>query len=193
MPAYKTSLSGPAAKGRDGNDGGAAVFNAGVAAGNVQPYFITQAVSDLDGSKTLDQQPELPTIRDQALQAAGAFSAFIAAATTTLDIAIYDFRLLPGPLEDEFLGAIRAAAQRGVSVRLAYDKTAESSEETGLKDFSGAGGDPAPVGTHTFLARAQLPPASRCARSPRRPSTRAPRSCTTSTSSATRAPRRRRC
>ena len=136
---------------------GAAVFNTGGAAGNVQPYFITQAVTDLDDSKTLDQQPELAAIQDQALQAAGAFTAFIGGATQGLDIAIYDFRLLPGPLEDEFLGAIRAAARRGVSVRLAYDKSAESSEETGLKAFGGAGGDPAPVGTHTFLARAQFP------------------------------------
>jgi phosphatidylserine/phosphatidylglycerophosphate/cardiolipin synthase-like enzyme len=134
------------------------VFNAGVAAGNVQPYFLTQAVTDLDDSKTLDQQPELAAIQAQALRAADAFSAFIGTATATLDIAIYDFRLMPGPLEDEFLSAIKAAAERGVTVRLAYDKTAETSEETGLKDFGGAGGDPAPAGTHAFLARAQLPP-----------------------------------
>jgi phosphatidylserine/phosphatidylglycerophosphate/cardiolipin synthase-like enzyme len=133
------------------------VFNVGVAVGDVQPYFLTQAVTDLDKSKPLDQQPELAAITGQAIQAADAFSAFIGAATATLDIAIYDFRLLAGPLEDDFVGAIRAAAQRGVAVRLAYDKTAESSEETGLKDFGGAGGDPAPAGTHTFLAAARLP------------------------------------
>jgi hypothetical protein len=75
------------------------VFNAGVAAGNVQPYFLTQAVTDLDDSKTLDQQPELAAIQAQALRAADAFSAFIGTATATLDIAIYDFRLMPGPLE----------------------------------------------------------------------------------------------
>ncbi len=133
------------------------MFNAGVAAGNVQPYFLTQAVTDLDDSKPLGQQPELAAITDQALQAADAFAAFIGAATATLDIAIYDFRLLPGPLEDQFLGAVRAAARRGVSVRLAYDRTQETTEETTLKAFGGAGGDPAPVGTHTFLARAQFP------------------------------------
>jgi phosphatidylserine/phosphatidylglycerophosphate/cardiolipin synthase-like enzyme len=133
------------------------VFNTGVAAGNVQPYFLSQAVADLDDSKSLDQQPELAAIQAQALQAADAFAAFIGAATSSLDIAIYDFRLLPGPLADQFLGAIRAAAQRGVSVRLAYDKTQETSDETSLKAFASAGGDPAPVGTHTFLARAQLP------------------------------------
>jgi phosphatidylserine/phosphatidylglycerophosphate/cardiolipin synthase-like enzyme len=133
------------------------MFSAGVAAGNVQPYFLTQAVQDLDKSRPLGQQPELAAVTAQALQAAGAFAAFIDAATASLDIAIYDFRLLPGPLEDRFLGAIRAAAQRGVSVRLAYDKTQESSEETSLKAFGGAGGDPAPAGTHAFLARAQFP------------------------------------
>jgi phosphatidylserine/phosphatidylglycerophosphate/cardiolipin synthase-like enzyme len=136
---------------------GAALFSAGIAVEDVQPYFLTQAAVDLDGSKPLDQQPGLAAIEDQALQAAGAFAGFIGGATASLDIAIYDFRLLAGALTDQFVGAVRAAAERGVSVRLAYDKTQETADDVTLKAFGDAGGDPAPVGTHIFLAAAGFP------------------------------------
>ena len=84
------------------------------------------------------------------------FTAFIGAATQ-LDIAIYDFRLLDGPLTDQIVGAVKAAAARGVSVRLAYDRVQGAADDVTLKAFGAAGGDPAPVGTHTFLQAARLP------------------------------------
>src|SRR4051812_2028673 len=111
--------------------------------GDVQPYFLTQAAVDLDRSKPLDQQAGLAVIEDQALQSAEAFAGFIEGATASLDIAIYDFRLLAGPLTDRFVGAVRAAAERGVSIRLAYDKTQGAADGVTLKAFGDAGGDPA--------------------------------------------------
>jgi phosphatidylserine/phosphatidylglycerophosphate/cardiolipin synthase-like enzyme len=45
---------------------------------------------------------------------------FLAAATTSLDIALYDFKLGPG-LEELVVDTIQAASARGVSVRLAYN------------------------------------------------------------------------
>jgi hypothetical protein len=123
--------------------------------GNVQPYFLTQADVALDKSKPLPQQPNLAAIEDQALTVGEVFAGFISAATTSLDIAIYDFRLLDGALTDKIVQAVQAAAERGVSVRLAYDRTQAAGAI--LKAFADAGGDPAPVGTHTFVATAALP------------------------------------
>jgi hypothetical protein len=134
------------------------MLSPGTAVGNIQPYFLSQAVPDLDPSKPLDQQPELAAITDQALAAADIFAQFIEGATTSLDIAIYDFRLLPGALTNRIVGATRDAAGRGVTVRLAYDKTQEAGDDATLKAFGDAGGDPAPTGTHLFIARAALPP-----------------------------------
>ena len=46
--------------------------------------------------------------------------AWLGAARTTLDLALYDVRL-PGPVGDGVAGALRAAMGRGVQVRLAYN------------------------------------------------------------------------
>jgi phosphatidylserine/phosphatidylglycerophosphate/cardiolipin synthase-like enzyme len=46
--------------------------------------------------------------------------AFIEAAKTTLDIALYDVRL-PGEIGDRVAGSIKAAAARGVAVRIMYN------------------------------------------------------------------------
>jgi len=51
---------------------------------------------------------------------ADALVAFLDAATSTLDLALYDVRL-PGPMGDRVSGALRAAHDRGVRVRLAYN------------------------------------------------------------------------
>jgi hypothetical protein len=45
---------------------------------------------------------------------------FVGQAQTTLDVALYDVRL-PGPPGDVVAGALRAAAERGVALRLAYN------------------------------------------------------------------------
>ena len=130
------------------------MLSTGTPVGNIQPYFLTQVVPDLDPAKVLDQQPELAAITDQALAVADILTGFIEGARTSLDIAIYDFRLLPGALTDKIVGAVRDAAGRGVAVRLAYDKTTGADDDATLKAFAGAGGDPAPAGTHLFIARA---------------------------------------
>jgi|tagenome__1003787_1003787.scaffolds.fasta_scaffold20954649_2 phosphatidylserine/phosphatidylglycerophosphate/cardiolipin synthase-like enzyme len=137
------------------------MFSTGTPVGNIQPYFLTQVVpeQDLDPAKQLDQQPQLAAITGQAQAVADVFAGFIGAAAVSLDIAIYDFRLLPGALTDTIAGAVRDAAGRGVAVRLAYDKTQETDDEATLKAFAGAGGDPAPTGTHLFIARAFGQPA----------------------------------
>src|SRR6266702_2908579 len=134
------------------------MLSTGTPVGNVQPYCLTQEVPDLDRSKPLGQQPELAAITDQALAAADIFAGFIEGAAASLDIAIYDFRLLPGALTDKIVSAVRDAAGRGVTVRLAYDKTLQTGDDATLKAFGDAGADPAPAGTHLFIAHAALPP-----------------------------------
>jgi phosphatidylserine/phosphatidylglycerophosphate/cardiolipin synthase-like enzyme len=56
----------------------------------------------------------------QAADVAHALATFLAAAERTLEIAIYDFQL-PPDLEEVVCGALAAAAERGVAVRLAYN------------------------------------------------------------------------
>jgi phosphatidylserine/phosphatidylglycerophosphate/cardiolipin synthase-like enzyme len=56
-----------------------------------------------------------------AERTANALAAFVAAAEHSLEIAIYDVRL-PDPLADIVKGALTAAHERGVAVRLAYNK-----------------------------------------------------------------------
>lgn len=133
------------------------MFEAGTAAGTIQPYFLTQAVPDLDGSVPLAQQQELPAIEGQALDVAQVLASFIGEATAVLDIAIYDFRLLDGALTQRLVDAVTAAVQRNVAVRIAYDRAQEAADATALKAFADAGGDPAPTGTHTFLGEAGFP------------------------------------
>jgi len=70
---------------------------------------------------------------------------FLAAARTSLDIAIYDWRLAPGsagPLRQ----ALAARVQAGVRVRVAYDAGKRT------VPFQDAGADPAPPGTGDFVA-----------------------------------------
>ncbi len=69
---------------------------------------------------------------------------FMAAARTSLHLAIYDFRLSPA-LAAPVQQALRARAAAGVEIRLAYD--AGKPHTT----FPGAGVDPAPPGTADFV------------------------------------------
>jgi phosphatidylserine/phosphatidylglycerophosphate/cardiolipin synthase-like enzyme len=55
-----------------------------------------------------------------AEETARALAEFVSAATQTLEIAVYDFHL-PPELEAIVCGALAAAAERGVAVRLAYN------------------------------------------------------------------------
>src|SRR5439155_22593564 len=56
----------------------------------------------------------------QPLEIANALAAFLAQAKTSLDLALYDFAL-GAETEPVVVGAIEAAAKRGVAVRLAYN------------------------------------------------------------------------
>jgi phosphatidylserine/phosphatidylglycerophosphate/cardiolipin synthase-like enzyme len=56
----------------------------------------------------------------QAAEVAQELHDFVAAATTSLDIAVYDLKLDPGT-EEVVVGAIEDAGRRGVAVRLAYN------------------------------------------------------------------------
>src|SRR5215218_2328048 len=59
--------------------------------------------------------------------------AWVAEAGETLDLALYDVRL-PGDVGDRVAGAIRAAARRGVRVRIAFNQD-ERPEEDGPRPF----------------------------------------------------------
>jgi phosphatidylserine/phosphatidylglycerophosphate/cardiolipin synthase-like enzyme len=116
-------------------------------------------LSQIDGQITsapIGQQASLPAIEEQANQVADRFAAFVNAATTTLDVCIYDFRLVLSDVSDAIVAAINGAADRGVTVRVAYDAN-ETSDTAIIKLFQGAGGDPAPTGTQAFITRSLHP------------------------------------
>jgi phosphatidylserine/phosphatidylglycerophosphate/cardiolipin synthase-like enzyme len=85
---------------------------------------------------------------DQPTTVARKLADFVATATATVDIAIYDFRL-GTDLAAIVVRAIVGAAQRGVGVRIAYDagKPADATEAT----FARTHADPAPPGTLQFV------------------------------------------
>lgn len=58
--------------------------------------------------------------RQSALEVAARVTAFLAEAKRSLDLALYDVRL-PGEPGDQVADALRAAAERGVKVRIAYN------------------------------------------------------------------------
>jgi phosphatidylserine/phosphatidylglycerophosphate/cardiolipin synthase-like enzyme len=81
-----------------------------------------------------------------APQVAALLAEFIAAAHSSLHLAIYDFRLeeaSAGPV----VSALRQRAAAGVEVRIAFDAGKPHA------DFPGSGADPAPPGTVDFVRR----------------------------------------
>jgi phosphatidylserine/phosphatidylglycerophosphate/cardiolipin synthase-like enzyme len=68
---------------------------------------------------------------------------FIAAANTSLHIAIYDFRLHDPDVAKQIVGALESRAKAGVEVQIAYDH--RNAPKFGVED------DPAPHGTHEFV------------------------------------------
>src|SRR3954471_16642389 len=75
---------------------------------------------------------EVTTLTDggqRAEDVAARLAAFLAPARRSLDLALYDVRL-PGPVGDAVADALRAAAARGVQVRIPYNA-----------DHAGHGGD----------------------------------------------------
>ncbi len=86
----------------------------------------------------------------QATTVARKLADFIAEATSTLDIAIYDFRLSTSSLANTIVGALSDAAKRSVTVRLAYD--AGKPNKTTKTTFALMAADPAPTGTAQWVA-----------------------------------------
>jgi len=99
-----------------------------------QERTVTVAVSFLEQDR---QQPQ---------DVAALLVDFLVAARSSLDLAIYDFRLSP-PAADLIIEALRGRARAGVAVRIAYD-----GGKPGVAP-SPTRGDPAPPGTADFMAR----------------------------------------
>jgi phosphatidylserine/phosphatidylglycerophosphate/cardiolipin synthase-like enzyme len=101
--------------------------------------------------------PEITLLRDtrhggaadQPQAVAGQLVEFVRAARSSIHVAIYDFRLVDG-LGDELVATLKDLARRGLDVRIAYD---HGKPRTPSADpFAAVGGDPAPKGTHEWLA-----------------------------------------
>jgi phosphatidylserine/phosphatidylglycerophosphate/cardiolipin synthase-like enzyme len=71
-------------------------------------------------------------------------TAFIRAATQTLDIAVYDMRF-SDPLRAQLISALRERAEAGVQIRFCYDGDKPPAPNIA------AGQDPAPAGTSAFV------------------------------------------
>jgi phosphatidylserine/phosphatidylglycerophosphate/cardiolipin synthase-like enzyme len=85
----------------------------------------------------------------QATLVAQSLADFAAAATISLDVAIYDFRLTDPALTATVVDAFTAAAARGVAVRIGFDagKPAAATADT----FAALQADPAPPGTAEWV------------------------------------------
>jgi hypothetical protein len=86
---------------------------------------------------------------DQASQVAARLADYLGAATDTVDVAIYDFRLADPALINTVVGAFTSAAARGVAVRIAYDAGKPAAGTAA--DFARLQADPAPVGTGDWV------------------------------------------
>ncbi|MGI8667779.1 MAG: phospholipase D-like domain-containing protein [Jatrophihabitans sp.] len=87
----------------------------------------------------------------QPTTVAATFAAFVGAATASIDCAIYDFRLNAQQLAGPVITALSSAADRGVSVRIAYDagKPVPATAAT----FARLAADPAPPGTAAWVSQ----------------------------------------
>ena len=80
-------------------------------------------------------------------------AAFIAAARSSLHIAIYDFRLSDG-LGAPIVRTLVDQASAGLEVQIAFDAGKPSDNNNGAMFFALMGADPAPPGTGDFLKNA---------------------------------------
>jgi phosphatidylserine/phosphatidylglycerophosphate/cardiolipin synthase-like enzyme len=85
----------------------------------------------------------------QLQEVATELAAFVAAATTSIDMAIYDFRLSDPGAVSAVVGALTEAAQRGVTVRIGYDAGKPADGDAAA--FAALEADPAPPGTGNWL------------------------------------------
>jgi phosphatidylserine/phosphatidylglycerophosphate/cardiolipin synthase-like enzyme len=87
----------------------------------------------------------------QLTEVAGALADLVGAASSAVDVAIYDLRLSDPQAASIVVDALIQAAQRGVVVRVAYDAGKPPAQTTTA--FAAVGGDPAPVGTHDWVTQ----------------------------------------
>jgi phosphatidylserine/phosphatidylglycerophosphate/cardiolipin synthase-like enzyme len=87
---------------------------------------------------------------DQPHQVAAMLAGFVGAAQRSLDVAIYDFKLSDA-LGAPVVAAFKQAAERDVTIRIAYDHDKPKAQTAAA--FEARGGDPAPVGTEQWLER----------------------------------------
>lgn len=87
---------------------------------------------------------------DQPQRVAAMLAGFVGAAQSSLDVAIYDFKL-SAALGAPVASAFKEAAERGVAVRIAYDRDKPKAQTVAA--FEARGGDPAPTGTEQWLRR----------------------------------------
>lgn len=127
------------------------MFEKGTAVGSIQPYFLSQIEGKISADEAMGKQPLQDAIDAQAAKTAELMAEYIGGAQHGLDIAIYDFRLADGGIHNTVVNAINAAAQRGVQVRIAYDKDQDLKTPGTVDYFIGAGSDPAPDGTDAFV------------------------------------------
>jgi phosphatidylserine/phosphatidylglycerophosphate/cardiolipin synthase-like enzyme len=85
---------------------------------------------------------------DQAVAVARRLAAYADSAAHSLDIAIYDFRLSDA-LATIVVGALTAAAERGVTVRIAFDAGKPAAADAAT--FAALEADPAPPGTPEWV------------------------------------------
>jgi phosphatidylserine/phosphatidylglycerophosphate/cardiolipin synthase-like enzyme len=80
---------------------------------------------------------------------ADALAQFVSAATTSVDVAIYDFRLTDPAATSTVVDAFTGAAERGLTVRIGYDAGKPAAGT--VTDFAALEADPAPAGTAEWL------------------------------------------
>ncbi len=86
--------------------------------------------------------------KQQPADTAAMLAQFVEAAKSSLDVAIYDFKL-SGALASTVAGAFTDAAGRKVKIRIGYDANKPAAQT--IAAFEANGADPAPVGTEQWL------------------------------------------
>jgi len=87
---------------------------------------------------------------DQLARVGADLASFVLASTTSIDLAIYDFRLTDPDTTALVVAALVNAADRGVTVRIAYD--AGKPAPGTAADFARLQADPAPPGTAAWIS-----------------------------------------
>jgi phosphatidylserine/phosphatidylglycerophosphate/cardiolipin synthase-like enzyme len=107
-------------------------------------------MADAIDIRFLTQADDAAAADAQAMDVARKLASFFRGAKSTLDIAIYDFRL-DGDLADTVIDALNKRAEAGIIVRLAWFKPKQN--RTNAEQFAVHGHDPAPPPDEGFLQR----------------------------------------